>query len=73
LWDVIERFDNEMKLQEELNKHLLRVGREPLTPMAAEPTDIDTASKPEADVDADANAEEPTKNEAEPASSANDS
>jgi hypothetical protein len=73
LWDVIERFDNEMKLQEELNNHLLRVGREPLTSMAAEPTDVDTASKPEADADADADAEEPTKNEAEPASSANDS
>lgn len=72
LWDVIERFDNEQKLQDELNKHLQRVGRAPLTSApAAEakeaPADADAANKSEAEQPQEDAAETaaPTANSAE--------
>jgi hypothetical protein len=47
LWDVVERFDNEQKLQDELDKHLVRIGREPLTPQAEEAAPAETAAPAE--------------------------
>ena len=80
LWDVVERFDNEQKLQEELNKHFQRIGR-PTIPTPADAAEKAASEKP-AEAKADAGAEatsqeapatEQPKAEAKPADATNGS
>jgi len=67
LWDVIERFDNEQKLQDELNKHLQRIGREPLN--AAPAAEAEKASS-DNEAAEESTAEKPAESVGEAAASA---